>query len=138
MKLVTALQLAGLLHLGLLAAGLTMPHIVNLRSHLAVLPSFIRRLFWVYYGFIGMCLLSFGGLSVLFAPDLASGTALARAICGFLALFWTIRSFVAVFVFDVRPYLTTPALKFGFHATNAVFLVLPFIYSCGAMTGGSP
>src|SRR5580765_2030142 len=43
------LQFAGLLHLGLLCAGLMMPRVVGLRIHLARLPSFIRRLFWVYY-----------------------------------------------------------------------------------------
>jgi len=47
------LQFAGLLHLGLLSAGLLMPGVVELPTHLAGLPEFIRRLFWVYYAFIG-------------------------------------------------------------------------------------
>src|SRR5207244_5420685 len=56
------IQFAGLLHLGLIAAGLTMPRAVNLRTHLAPLPNFIRQLFWVYYSFIGLCLISFGAI----------------------------------------------------------------------------
>ena len=36
------LQVAGLLHLGLLCAGLWMPKVVGLREHLATLPGFIR------------------------------------------------------------------------------------------------
>ena len=136
MKLVTALQLAGLMHLGLIAAGATMPRIVKLPSHVATLPPFIKRLFWVYYSFIALLLLGFGGLSFLLAPELASGTTLARAVCGFLALFWTMRLFVAAFVFDVRPYLTNAALKLGFHATNVVFAILPLIYAWAALKGG--
>ena len=56
MKLTALLQLAGLLHLGLTLAGATMPRVVGLRAHVATLPEFVRRLFWVYYGFIGLCL----------------------------------------------------------------------------------
>jgi hypothetical protein len=43
--LVTLLQIAGLLHLGLVWAGATMPRAVDLGHHLAPLPPFIRRLF---------------------------------------------------------------------------------------------
>src|SRR5664279_2384127 len=54
------LQIAAILHLGLLSAGFMMPLVVNLRAHLALLPIFIRRLFWVYYSFIGLCVVSVG------------------------------------------------------------------------------
>jgi hypothetical protein len=138
MKLVTVLQLAGLMHLGLIAAGATMPRVVQLRSHVAALPPFIRRLFWVYYSFIALCLISFGALSVFLAPELASGTALARAVCGFLAVFWTIRLCAAAFVFDVSPYLTSAFWKTGYHATNVVFALLPIIYGWAAWVGGAP
>lgn len=137
MKLITALQFAGLLHIGLIAAGATMPRVVNLRQHVAALPSFVGRLFWVYYSFIALFLVSFGMVSFFLASDLASGTALARATCGFLATFWAMRLGVATFVFDVKPYLTSPALKLGYHATNIVFALLPVIYAWGAFGGGA-
>jgi hypothetical protein len=136
MKLVIALQLAGLMHLGLIAAGVMMPRAVKLRSHVAVLPVFIRRLFWVYYSFIALILVAFGSVSFFLAPELASGTALARAVCGFLAAFWTTRLFVAAFVFDVRPYLASVLWKIGYHATNVAFALLAPIYGWGAFRGG--
>src|SRR5262245_2623041 len=120
-----ALQIAGILHLGLLCAGALMPRAVNLRTHLATLPPFIRRLFWVYYSFIGLCLLSFGLLTVAFAETLSAGGDLARAVCAFLAVFWTLRLVVAMFVFDVRPYLTNVAWRLGYHSTNILFTFLP-------------
>jgi hypothetical protein len=125
-------ELAGLLHLGLLAAGLTMPRVVNLRAHLAILPPFIRRLFWIYYTFIGFCLVSFGAVSFGFAGTLAGGGGLARAVCAFLGLFWMIRLVAALFIFDVRPYLANGWLRAGYHATNVVFTMLPAIYFYGA------
>src|SRR6185295_1794508 len=92
--------------LGLLAAGLVMPEVVGLRHHLSLLPKFIRQLFWVYYMFIGLSLMCFGLGTFCLADQLAAGTPLARAVCAFLALFWTVRFLVGTFVFDLRPYLT--------------------------------
>jgi len=137
-ELTTLLQIAGLLHLGLICAGAMMPRAVNLRENLAGLPPFIRRLFWVYYSFIGLCLVSFGAMTVIFAPVLAAGSGLARAICLFLAVFWMLRLVAATFVFDVRPYLTNGMWRLGYHATNIVFIYLPVVYAWAAWKGGRP
>jgi hypothetical protein len=132
------LQVAGLLHLGLLCAGLLMPKVVGLREHLAMLPSFIRQLFWVYYSFIGLCLVSFGLLSFALAGTLAHGSTLARALCLFLAAFWTLRLIAATFVFDLGPYLTSVPRRIGYHAINLVFVYLPLIYLLAAWKGARP
>jgi hypothetical protein len=132
------LQIAGVLHLGLLCAGAVMPRAVNLRANLAALPPFIRRLFWVYYSFIALCLVSFGLITVTLAGTLAAGGNLAHAICAFLAVFWTIRLVAATFVFDVRPYLTSNLWRLGYHATNIVFIYLPVVYTLAAWKGVTP
>jgi hypothetical protein len=126
------LQIAGVLHLGLMAAGLLMPRAVNLRAHLVAVPPFIRQLFWVYYTFIALCLVGFSVITVAFADTLAAGGPLARALCGFLAVFWTLRLLVATFVFDLRPYLTSGYRRVGYHATNVVFAYLPVVYTLAA------
>ena len=136
-NLTLLLEFAGVLHLGLIWAGLTMPRVVNLRMNLEGLPPFIRRLFWTYYVFIGFCLVSFGLITFFFAGTLAVGSGLARAFCAFMAVFWTARLVVAVFVFDVRPYLTSSLLRAGYHATNVVFATLPVIYGWAALVGGT-
>lgn len=138
MKLTTFLQIAGVLHLGLVWAGATMPRAVNLRFHLATLPPFVRQLFWVYFTFIGLTLVSFGTITFFQAQALASGQPLARALCGFLALFWAARLIVAAFVFDVRPYLTSGFLRLGYQATNVSFLYLSVVYASAALIGGGP
>ncbi len=137
MKTLTlALEIAGVLHLGLICAGAMMPGVVGMRSHLAALPPFLRQLFWVYYVFIGLCLVGFGTITVALAPALASGSNLARALCIFFAAFWTLRLIAATFIFDLRPYLTSTSRRLGYHAINLVFAYLPIVYAWAALKGG--
>ena len=137
MNTILLLKLTSLNYFGLLAAGLLMPGVVGIRHHIKMLPKFIRQLFWVYYTFIGLCLVSFGLGTFLLADQLASGTPLARAVCGFLAVFWTVRFVIATFVFDLRPYLTNHWRRAGLTAANTVFTSLPIIYGWVAITGGT-
>jgi hypothetical protein len=137
-NLTLLIQIAGALHLVLIGAGVLMPRAVNLRANIAVLPPLIRQLYWVYYSFIGLCLVSFGAITVIFAGALASGSDLARAMCAFFAIFWTLRLVVAAFVFDVRPYLTNYFWRFGYHTINLVFVYLPVVYALAAFKKGSP
>jgi hypothetical protein len=131
--IITLLQLAGLTHLGLIGAGALMPRVVQLRTHLADRPPFVRQLFWTYYAFIGLCLISFGAISFFLAEPLASGTILARTFCLFLTAFWTLRLIAAICILDVTAYLKTPLHRTGYWATNLVFAALPIIYLIAAL-----
>jgi len=133
LTLARLLQIAGVLHLGLMCAGLMMPRVVQMRVHLATLPPFLRQLFWVYYSFIALCLVSFSAITIVFAGTLAAGGTLARALCAFFALFWTLRLLAATFVFDLRPYLTNHYRRAGYHAINIVFAYLPIVYAIAAI-----
>ncbi len=136
--LIQLLQCAALLHVGLMMAGLLMPRAVEARKHLALVSPFVRQLFWVYYIFIGFSLASFGWFTFVFAEFLANGSGPARAINGFLAIFWIIRLTVACLVFDMTPYLTTRWKWLGYQGLNIVFAVLPFVYGYAAWKGGVP
>jgi hypothetical protein len=129
MNPILLLKFAALTHFGLVAAGLLMPRVTKLWTHVAVLPPFAGALFRTYYAFIGLCLVGFGVGSWFLAEELAGGSILARAACGFLACFWALRLIAAVWVLDVTPYLTGGWLKAGYQATNAVFGTLPFLYA---------
>ena len=131
------LIVAGLMQIGLLAAGAAMPRTVHLKEHLNKLPPFIRQLVWVYYGFIGFVLVGFGTLTLLHADKMVSGDPFARAFCAFAAIFWTIRLIVAAIVFDVRTYITNNFLRVGYWLTNVVFLYLPAVYGWAALKGGA-
>jgi|SRR5579862_339944 len=133
LNLALALRIAGVLHLGLMCAGLMMPRVVGMRRHLEALPVFLRQLFWVYYAFIALSLVAFSAITVVFADTLAAGGSLARALCAFFAVFWTLRLLAATFVFDMRPYLTTTSRRIGYQALNAVFAYLPVVYAIAAV-----
>ncbi|HWX22878.1 MAG TPA: hypothetical protein VN578_23500 [Candidatus Binatia bacterium] len=136
MKLVILLQIAAVLHGGLVCAGATMPRAVQLRQNLQSLPVFVRRLFWVYYGFIGFLLVSLGVLTWVYAGAMAAGLPVARGLSLFMALFWLMRLGAAAFLLDVRPYLTTPLYRLGNHALNLVFIYLAVLYSWTAWEAG--
>ncbi len=138
MNTILILKLTAFTYLGLLAAGLLMPGVVGLREHTRKLPKFIGQLFWVYYTFIGTCLVSFGLVTFFLADELATGTPLARAVCGFLAVFWTIRFVIGTFIFDLKPYLRNAWRKAGLTAANLVFTALPTIYGWVALKGSHP
>ena len=136
MNYVYLLKFAALCHLGLLAAGSAMPRAVHLREHLSALPEFIRKLFWVYYTFIGFVLVSFGALTWILAGPIAAGAWPARAVTIVMAVFWTLRLGIGAFVLDERPYLTNWFYRLGFYALNVVFMYLAFVYAAAAIFGG--
>jgi hypothetical protein len=129
------LKFAALLHTSLICAGAAMPKAVDLRQHLRALPPFIQRLYWVYYGFIGLVLVSFGLLTWFYAAPMADGAPIARALSLLMAVFWLARLLVAAFVFDLRPYLVSPLHHIGFHALNLVFAYLTTVYVWAAVKG---
>jgi hypothetical protein len=136
MRLVTLLQLAGVLHAGLLCAGIMMPRVVEMRRHVAALPAFLRDLFWTYYLFIGGCVLGFGCVTFFYAEQLAAGDVLGRVVAGFLAVFWAARLVVAGFVFKMEPYLTNGMFRVGYAMVNAVFVYFIIVYALAAFGVG--
>jgi hypothetical protein len=129
------LKFAALLHTSLICAGAAMPKAVNLRAHLRTLPAFIQRLYWVYYGFIGLIIVSFGLLTWFYAAPMADGAPIARTLSLLMAVFWLARLLVAAFIFDLRPYLVSPLHHVGLHALNLVFAYLTAVYVWAAVKG---
>lgn len=135
MTLEFLLKIAALLHASLICAGAAMPKAVNLRGHLRSLPLFIRRLYWVYYGFIGLVLVSFGLLTWFYAGPMAIGAPIARALSLVMAVFWLARIAMALFVLDERPYVTSLHYKLGYYALNTAFVYLAAVYVWAALKG---
>ena len=127
------LLIGGCLHFVILiASGLT-PRLLDWRTNLATLHPFLRRLFWVYGGFIVLMIISFGTLTLLKADELSSAGPLARSVCAMIAIFWLARLAVQFFVFDARPFLTTAFRRAGYHGLTFLFSALVFIYGSVAL-----
>jgi hypothetical protein len=130
------LQLAGLLHFAILIASASVPRLLGWRTALPYLPRMLRQLFWVYGAFIVMVIIGFGTLTLVFAPALAAGDALARGLCALIAVFWLARLTVQLFVFDLEPYLTRWWLRLGSHGLTLAFTYFALVYGASALLPG--
>ena len=131
-SLESLIRVGGVLHLGILLASALTPSVLDWRSELRRLSDLSRHVVWVHGAFIVLVIVGFGVISLLNARDLAAGSALARSVCGFVAVFWLGRLAIQLFLFDARPYLRRPALKLGYHGLTATFLYLALVYGCAA------
>jgi len=134
-SLLTLLRIAGLLHFALLTASALTPRALDWRANLASLHPFLRRLFWVYGSFIVLVIVAFGTLTLRHGSEMAAGTPLGRSLCVFIAAFWLARLLVQLFVFDARPFLTTPLYKIGYHGLTVVFIYFAAVYGIAALGG---
>src|SRR5580698_3933502 len=65
-----------------------------------------RQMHWVYGGYLVLSIIAFAALSIRNSAELASGSALARGFCAYVAAFWGIRLALKA-IFDVTGYLKT-------------------------------
>ena len=66
----------------------------------------------------------------------AAGGTLARSFCAFTAVFWGLRLFAGLFVFDASEYLTSWFYKAGYHGLTLVFIYQTSVYGYCAFAPG--
>jgi hypothetical protein len=135
-NLATFLLVGGVCHFGILTASALVPRVLSWRDELRKLQPLCRHLVWTHGVFIVLVIVGFGLISVAAAPDLASGSRLARLVCGFIAAFWLARLGIQLFLFDAKPFLTSAWLKLGYHGLTAVFTYLGLLYAWAAVLPG--
>ena len=132
-----AIILAGFAHFGILFASARVPIALDWRNALGGLPPLLRQLFWVYGSFIVLMIILFGMTILVNAAELAEGgTSLAVSVNAMIAVFWFLRLLVQFFVFDAKPHLKTPLLRWGYHALTVVFIYLVVVHGAASITGG--
>jgi hypothetical protein len=128
----TLIFLAGFAQLSVLAASALVPLRLNWKTDLQVLPRLHRQLYWTYGGYIVLAIVALGLVSVSNAATLASGSPLARFVCGYIAVFWGIRLSLQA-VLDVKDHLTTWWLKLGYHTLTVLFASFTAIFAYAAL-----
>lgn len=128
---------AGCIHLGVLVAGSLVPGKLRWKEELQKLPLLNRQVHWTHGAYVFFTIFFIGLTSVLFANDLASGTVLARYLCGAFSLFWLGRLALGARYFDVGAFLTTAFLRWGYRLLNLAFILLCVIYGYAAFCGVS-
>ena len=110
---ILGVRLAGGFHWFTLLFACFTPIPPDWEKNLATLPTIHRRFAVAQNVSIGATIAVLGLFSLFFAPELTSGSPLARAVCGATALFWGGRLCVLPWL-GVTPTLTTPVLKVGY------------------------
>jgi hypothetical protein len=87
----TLIILAGLGQLVLAAASLALPRTLHWREDTAKLRPLTREVFWTYAAYIWATNVAMGLLSVLGPGWLLDRTPLARAVAGYITLYWGAR-----------------------------------------------
>jgi hypothetical protein len=124
---------AGVVQLLIVAANFWVPSILDYRENLERVSPFVRQVFWVHSFYIVLMLLGFAGLCLFFAPQLVSGTPLARSICAFLAVFWLLR-FILQFTYYDRS--VRAMYRFGDIAYTAAISSLGCVFAVLALGAG--
>ncbi|MCB9852168.1 MAG: hypothetical protein H6819_03660 [Phycisphaerales bacterium] len=122
------LRIGGAIQLAILIASVQVPRMLDWRGELANLKPFLRQLFYVYGAFIILTIVGMGVISIAFADEIAASPGLGRAFAAFVFVFWGIRLIVQFFVFDARPILTTPIMRFAYRALSLAFILLVCAY----------
>lgn len=132
-RLETLLFISGILHLGTLIGSAQVPKELKFREELPKLAPLMQHWILVAGAYVVLNLIAFGVISLTLADELASGSPLARAFCGYVAVFWGCRLIVQFFVFDAKPYLRNRFLTVGYHGLTFVFIWHTLVYGCAAL-----
>jgi len=126
--------IAGILHLWLILSMAFVPDKLKWKEHITKLPLFMQRLFWVYGVFIAITVLGLGIITITQAGEIATGTPLARAITGFMGIFWFLRLVTQFTVMRIIPLPEGFHWKMAMHSLTAVFLYLTVVYAYIALS----
>lgn len=130
-----AIFLAGLLHLGVLVAGVIMTKVLRWKKEFQKIDKLSEHIIWTHGAYVFSTVLFFGIVSLLWPEVLFEGHILGIVLSVFITLFWGVRLFIQLFYFDPKPYLTNIVLKIGFHTLTLSFLYFTVVYGWSAYKG---
>lgn len=98
--MLSAIYLAGILHLLIASANFFAAKRFRYRDNLSLVTPIVRDVFIVQNLYIVLILCGLAAACFAFAGELAGGSPMGRALSGFLALFWTLRIGLQLFFYD--------------------------------------
>lgn len=119
-----AIQLLGLGQLALALGSLAIPHVLQWRADTARLRPLTRQVFWTYAVYIWATNLAMGLLSTLCPDALSDRSPLARAVCGYIALYWGARVLVQFVAFDRQDVPEGPLPRWAVLLAEAALVLL--------------
>jgi hypothetical protein len=126
---------AGAGHLVTVALAHFTPIPPGWENNLAALPGVHRRFAVAQNVFIGLTMVFGGVVSILFAPELVSGSTGGRIVCAGIALWWGGRLVVLPWL-RVWPELRGALLRAGFVVLHAECVIFTAAYGWLAVRAG--
>jgi hypothetical protein len=100
MTLELHLKAVGILILSIVCLNFALPRHFGWKQELSRISLLTRQVFIVHCLFIIITCTMFGLLALLYTPALLQPTPLARLVLAGLTIFWSVRLFVQLFVYD--------------------------------------
>jgi len=123
-SLVPWIRLAGWIHLAVIATNILLPKKLAVRENAARLSPIVRQVLYVHWVYIGIVLLLFAVLCLLFPGDLAGASPLGTLLSGFLCFFWGLRIVLQLAVYDGGFRRAHPWLDAAYLLALSYFTVL--------------
>ena len=123
---------AGIGQLSVLVSSAMVPFRLKWREEFQSLSPLTSQLCWVYAGYIVLSIAGLSLISIFNAEELVSGTGLARAVCGYFAVFWGVRLLLQG-VLDVKEQLPTWWMKLGYGMLTVPFAYFTAVYGWAAI-----
>jgi len=134
--MMTFLRLAGLGQIALAAGSLAVPYVLKWSKDMAKVRPLTHQIFQTYAVYIWATNLCFGLLSLCHPEWLLTGEPLARAVAGYITLYWGARLLIQFLYYDrsARP----PGFRWVLAEWSLVglFFYLTVVYGYVTATGG--
>lgn len=124
-----ALWLAGIGHFCILGASFQVPFRLGWKEDFAKLTRFNRKIFWTYGGFIVLCIVSFGILTLVLHDELLRGDRAALGLATFNGIFWITRLLTDFFYFKHDDWPKGPQFVVGHVLLTGLFCALAAVYT---------
>jgi hypothetical protein len=128
----TLILAGGIGQAGVLVASSLVPFRLDWKKELAGLSTLHRQMYWIYGGYVVLSIVAFAVISIAHHSEIAAGSGLARAFCGYVAVFWGIRLGLQA-VLDVKTHLTAWWLTAGYHLLTVLFAAFTVLYGYAAL-----
>ena len=130
------LILAGLGNFGLAIASFAVPYVLKWSKDIANMRPLTGQIFQTYAIYIWATNLSFGLLSFFHPEWLLDGSPLARAVTGYITLYWGARVFIQFFYYDRKARPAGVQWLLAEWSLVCLFIFLTVVYGHIALTGG--
>jgi hypothetical protein len=131
-ELRSAILMAGSLHFVQVPALFVTPSVLDWRGEITRLSSINQQIVKVVLGGIVLCVLGLGAVVVLTAGEIAR-TRLGGRLCGFLAIFWSYRAMIQLFVYSKS---WPRSARWSHLGLCCLFPLLAGLYALGAFARG--